>query len=128
MPSACSNVGASGGQTSPLRMASRFSCRACCFSARLSATARSRLRLLIVCCRFLLPIKVLSSVVAARAVADGAHPRSLADGRDVLRLGALGTLGRLVLDLRALGQRLVAVAGDGRVVHEEILAAVLGAD
>src|SRR4029450_6590393 len=44
---------------------------------------------------------------------------------DVLGLGALGSLGGLELDLRTLGERLVAVAGDGRVVDEEILAAAV---
>jgi hypothetical protein len=47
---------------------------------------------------------------------------------DVDRLGALLALARLVLDLRALGQGLEAVAGDVRVMHEEILAAILGRD
>jgi len=47
---------------------------------------------------------------------------------DVDRLGALLALARLVLDLGTLGQRLEAVAGDVRVMHEEILAAVLGGD
>src|SRR4026209_1758541 len=39
---------------------------------------------------------------------------------DVDRLGALLTLARLVLDLGSFGQRLEAVAGDVRVMHEEI--------
>src|SRR6266576_6034550 len=47
---------------------------------------------------------------------------------DVDRLGALLALARLELDLGTLGQRLEAVAGDVRVMHEEILAAVLGGD
>jgi hypothetical protein len=47
---------------------------------------------------------------------------------DVDRLGALLTLARLVLDLGTLGQGLEAVAGDVRVMDEEILAAVLGGD
>src|SRR6202795_5107043 len=47
---------------------------------------------------------------------------------DVDRLGAFLALARLVLDLGTLGQRLEAVAGDVRVMHEEILAAVLGGD
>src|SRR5439155_16800577 len=47
---------------------------------------------------------------------------------DVDRLGALLALARLVLDLCALAQRLEAVTGDVRVVHEEILAAILGGD
>ena len=41
---------------------------------------------------------------------------------DVDRLGALLALARLVLDLGTLGQRLEAVAGDVRVMHEEVLA------
>ena len=47
---------------------------------------------------------------------------------DVDRLGALLTLARLVLDLGTFGQRLEAVAGDVRVMHEEIFATVLGGD
>jgi hypothetical protein len=47
---------------------------------------------------------------------------------NVDRLGALLALARLVLDLGTLGQRLEAVAGDVRVMNEEILAAVLGGD
>src|SRR5712692_3407723 len=47
---------------------------------------------------------------------------------DVDRLGALLALARLVFDLGTLGQRLEAVAGDVGVMHEEILAAVLGGD
>src|SRR6266852_2606980 len=47
---------------------------------------------------------------------------------DVDCLGTLLAFTRLVLDLRALGQRLEAVAGDVRVVYEEILAAVLRGD
>src|SRR6266849_10979859 len=47
---------------------------------------------------------------------------------DIDRIGALLALARLVLDLGTLGQRLEAVAGDVRVMHEEILAAVLGRD
>src|SRR2546430_6559864 len=47
---------------------------------------------------------------------------------DIDRLGALLTLARLELDLGTFGQRLEAVAGDIRVMHEEVLAAVLGGD
>src|SRR5437879_4381900 len=43
---------------------------------------------------------------------------------DVRRLQTLRTLGRLVLDLRTLGEGLEAVAGDAREVHEEIGASV----
>src|SRR3954454_12118994 len=50
------------------------------------------------------------------------------DGRDVGRLGALRALALLVLDARALGERLVAVAGDAAVVHEEILRALVRGD
>src|SRR5215207_2746837 len=50
------------------------------------------------------------------------------DGRDVLRLHALLALGRLVRDLGALIEALEAVAGYARVVHEEILATLVGGD
>jgi len=47
---------------------------------------------------------------------------------DIDCLGTLLALTRLVLDLGTFGQRLEAVARDIRVMHEEILAAVLGGD
>src|SRR4029450_9362238 len=52
----CSSGACSSGVSSPSRAASRFSCLRWIFRARFSATARSRFRLLIVCCRLLLPI------------------------------------------------------------------------
>src|SRR5215211_895960 len=52
----------------------------------------------------------------------------LGDELDVLRLGALRTLGALELDLRAFGERLVALSDDRAVVDEQVLAAVLGLD
>src|SRR3954453_3198079 len=58
--------------------------------------------------------------------AGGASRRwSESDGTNVLRLGALGTLGDVELDLLVLVQRLVAVGLDRRVVHEDVVAAVL---
>src|SRR5215212_1785487 len=60
----------------------------------------------------------------------GAPPASavLGGGEDVLRLGALLPLGGLELDLRALGERLEAVACDRAVVDEQVLAALVGGD
>src|SRR4029450_1671995 len=49
------------------------------------------------------------------------------DGHDIGRLGAFGSLARLVLDARTLGQALVAVAGDVAVMHEQALCALLRA-
>src|SRR2546427_103535 len=51
-----------------------------------------------------------------------------ANHSDVGRLRALLPLAGLELDLRALGQRLEALAGDVRVVHEEILLTPLWGD
>src|SRR3954453_8627807 len=47
---------------------------------------------------------------------------------DVRRGGPLGTHFGVVADLRALSERLEAVAGDAAVVHEEVLALVVGRD
>jgi hypothetical protein len=47
---------------------------------------------------------------------------------DVDRLGALGTLARLVLDLLALTEGLEAVSRDIRVMHEQVLRALVGRD
>src|SRR5262245_36656116 len=52
----------------------------------------------------------------------------LGDGRDVGRFGALCALARLVLDTRAFGERLEALADDVRVVHEKILRAFVRGD
>src|SRR4051812_21214477 len=52
----------------------------------------------------------------------------LGDELDVLRLGSLCTLGAVELDLRALGERLVALSDDRAVVDEQVLAAALGLD
>src|SRR5205823_7046021 len=50
----------------------------------------------------------------------------LSDGDDVRGLRALRALAGLVFDLRALRERLEAVAAVLRLVDEQILAAVLG--
>src|SRR5215211_5339769 len=50
------------------------------------------------------------------------------DSRDVIRLHALLALGLLVRDLGALIEALEAVAGYTRVVHEEIITALVGGD
>src|SRR3954465_16088706 len=47
---------------------------------------------------------------------------------DVRRGGALGTRLGLVADLRALGERLEAAAGDARVVDEQVFALIVGRD
>src|SRR6478735_225623 len=47
------------------------------------------------------------------------------DRADVLSLGALGTLRDLELDLLVLVQGLVTLGLDRRVVHEDVVAAVL---
>src|SRR5690554_4631107 len=47
---------------------------------------------------------------------------------DVLRLRALGALGGLELDLLVLVEGAVPGRRDGRVVHEDVGAAVLGSD
>src|SRR3954471_7002741 len=47
---------------------------------------------------------------------------------DVRRGGALGTRLGLVADLRTLGERFEAAAGDARVVDEQVLALVVGRD
>src|SRR5215217_7582140 len=47
------------------------------------------------------------------------------DRADVLRLGALGTLGDVELNLLVLVQGLVALGLNRRVVHENVVAAVL---
>src|ERR1044072_9714351 len=54
-------------------------------------------------------------------------PRSAgrAEGADVLRLRALGALRDVELDLLVLVEGLVALRLDGRVVHEDVVAAVL---
>src|SRR3954453_14880778 len=58
--------------------------------------------------------------------AGGASRRwSESDGTNVLRLGALGTLGDVELDLLVLVQGLVALGLNRRVVHEDVVAAVL---
>src|SRR5215218_1060636 len=50
------------------------------------------------------------------------------DDPDVRRLGALGGLTQLVLDLRTLRERAEAVTRDTREVHERVLPAVVGGD
>src|SRR4051794_39306880 len=50
------------------------------------------------------------------------------DGADVLRLRALRALRGVELDPLVLVEALVAAAGDGGVVDEHVLAAVIGSD
>src|SRR6185312_16472350 len=52
----------------------------------------------------------------------------LRDGHDVRRLGALLALAAFELDLGTLGERLEAVAGDRRVMDEQILRSVVRRD
>src|ERR1700747_1988815 len=52
----------------------------------------------------------------------------LADCDDVASLGALLPLGRLELDLRALGERLEALARDRAEVDEHVFAALVRGD
>src|SRR5215211_5880031 len=81
-----------------------------------------------------LPAIVLTSLRPARRsrcrspAARGDRSRFLTRQDDVRRLGALGAFTRLVLHLRVLGEGLEPVARDARVVHEEILPAVLRRD
>src|SRR6478672_9369753 len=60
--------------------------------------------------------------------ARSAASRVVLDDADVDGLGALVPGLRLVLDARALGQRAVALADDPGVVHEEVLAGLVGRD
>src|SRR3954447_12012485 len=50
------------------------------------------------------------------------------DDLDVHRVRPLRAVLGVVTDLGALGERLEAAAGDARVVHEQVLALVLGRD
>src|SRR6478672_9241611 len=52
-------------------------------------------------------------------------PRTRSDRANVLRLGALGTLGDVELNLLVLVEGLVALRLNRRVVHEDVVAAVL---
>jgi hypothetical protein len=63
-----------------------------------------------------------------RVAADEPRRDRAAERDDVLGGRALLALHHVALDALALGQRLEAAALDGRVVDEEILAAVLGRD
>src|SRR3989440_818625 len=100
-------------------------------SSRRSLTASSRARFACVCC-FLAAIRPPLSV--SRAAAAALTPLQLTtDGlrgrrRDVRRLRPLLALFGLVLHLRVLSERLVALADDRAVMNEQILAAVIGGD
>src|SRR4051812_24082017 len=50
------------------------------------------------------------------------------DRLNVRRVGPLGPILGVVADLRALRERLEAVPGDAAVVHEQVLALVVGRD
>src|SRR4051812_37896809 len=71
----------------------------------------------------------IRSGTSARPTSERA-PRSVLLGQlnDVLALWALLALGRVELDLRPLGERLVAVAADGAVMNKEILARLVRGD
>src|SRR5262249_22321626 len=56
---------------------------------------------------------------------SGRDARRPSDRADVLRLRALRALGDVELDLLVLVEGLVALGLDGRVVHEDVVAAVL---
>src|SRR4051794_34580516 len=58
----------------------------------------------------------------------GPSTKGVSDGLDVLRLRALGALGDLELHALVLVQRAVALALDGRVVHEDVGAAAVLSD
>src|SRR5436190_23145851 len=65
----------------------------------------------------------------ANAAPVGAATMSVGLERlDVRRLGTLGPGLGLVADLRALGERLEAVAGDATVMHEQVLALIVRCD
>src|SRR5215217_6210284 len=61
-------------------------------------------------------------------VPDAGRETGPLDGGDVLRLHALTPLGRLVGDLGALLEALVALSRDAVVMHEEVLASLVGGD
>src|SRR3954449_2155608 len=68
---------------------------------------------------------------ATDAVTFGASEGRRATDLDPLHVRGVGPLGPglgVEADLRALGERLKAAARDARVVHEEILAAIVGRD
>src|SRR5438874_5948535 len=72
----------------------------------------------------------MERTAAARPRRPGSCRSALLDGdeRHVLRLGALRAVGGLELHLRALGERLVALADYRAVVDEHVLAAFVGGD
>src|SRR5580765_1669465 len=61
-----------------------------------------------------------------RPPSSGGQPPGLGDRGDVRRLGALRALPLFERDARALSERLVTVAGDLRVMDEEILRPLVG--
>src|SRR5829696_586111 len=63
-----------------------------------------------------------------RGTVGGSWKAVSSDDAHVGGVGALGALFLLVLDLRAVLERLVAAAGDRGVVDEEVLAVVVGGD
>src|SRR6266496_1607427 len=67
----------------------------------------------------------------ARPSCSGTPRSTRAVGSDGAHVGgsrALGALLLVVLDLRALGERFEAAAGDRGVVHEQVVALVVGRD
>src|SRR5919199_5771118 len=122
-----------------------------CFCSRRSRTALSRLIFAIVVffleldamrvgsfpwiqsCRLAPPWSSFRRTCAAigRVGSRGARlPRASGglDGLDLRRVRALGPGLRVVADLRALAERLEAVARDAGVVHEEVLALIVRGD
>src|SRR5881628_1578878 len=61
----------------------------------------------------------------SRLARTGGPGITRSDWADVLRLGALGALGHVELDLLVLVESLVTLHVDRRVVHEDVVAAVL---
>src|SRR2546423_1737071 len=103
--------------------------------SRRSFTASSRARFACVCC-FLAAMRPLLS--SSRAAAAGSTTPAAARSRnrlelggrwrDVRRLRPLRALFSLVLHLRVLSERLVTLADDRAVMHEQVLAAFVRSD
>src|SRR3954471_13933831 len=102
-----------------------------CLRRRRSRTAFSRLSFAIVV--FFLAFDAMRSCpfVVGRVPPAGDRRDLREKGLDrlnVRRVGALGPYLGVVADLRSLGERLEAAAGDRAVVHEQVLALIVGRD